>query len=60
MLEHGVHAALVGGKGVQPLAAHPDFSGGRFFESGDQTKKSGLAGAAFTEQREEFSLSNVQ
>src|SRR5437016_9996663 len=60
MLKHGVYPALVRRKRVQSLAAHPDFSRGRFFESGDQTKKSGLAGAAFTEQREEFSLSNVQ
>src|SRR2546425_1888950 len=60
MLELGLHAALVRGKRVQPLAAHPDFTRGRLFESRDQTKKRGFAGTAFAEQREEFSRSDIQ
>ena len=60
MLEDSVHAALVGRKRVEALAVHPDFAGSGLFESGDQAKQSGFAGAAFTEQGEKFARGDLQ
>src|SRR5579859_6649533 len=60
ILKDGVHAALVWGKRVQALAAHPDFSGRRLLEAGDQPEQRGLARATLTQQREEFTSGNLQ
>src|ERR1700730_8555171 len=60
VLKNGVYAALVRRKYVQPLAAHPYFSGRRLLEPGDHAQEGRLAGAAFAEQGEKFSGSDVQ
>src|SRR6516225_5240987 len=60
VLENGVDAALVGRKGVQTFAVHPDFAGGGLFETGDEAEEGGLAGAAFAEKGKEFARSDLQ
>jgi hypothetical protein len=60
MLEDGVDAALVGRKRVEASAAHPDFAGGRLFETGDEAEKRGLSGTAFAKKGEELAGRNLQ
>ncbi len=60
VLKDSVYAAFVGRQLVQSLAGHPDFPGRRLFEAGDEAQKRSFSGAAFAEQSEKFSGSDVQ
>ena len=60
VLEDGIDEAAVGRKGVEARIIHPDFAGARLFETGDEAKKSGFAGAALPEEGEEFAGGNLQ
>jgi hypothetical protein len=54
LLKDSVYAAFVRRKRVEASAVHPDFASGRLFETGDESKQSGFARAAFTQESEKF------
>ena len=59
MLKDSIDAAFVGRKCIETCAVHPDFPGRGLFESGDKPQQSGFAGAAFTEERQEFACDDI-
>jgi hypothetical protein len=60
VLEHGVDVAPVGRNTLRRGAEDFDVPGGRLLETGDEPEAGRLAGARRAEQREEFSLGDLE